>query len=362
MYSRADSTAGNGLARPKSTAACISSRTADDQLLGPVGGHRPLGDEPAAERRHGIALLRCLVLLRVAELLDRLVLGEVEGNAGRGDDVAVGREPVHLRLDERRAVTGAGARDGGADRLVHPDRITAVDRHARHAVRLRLDREILAVRAVRVFLVRTRMHVVAVVLHHEHDRQLPERSDVERLRERALLGSAVAEEAEDDLALLADLRRPGGAGGVRDSRPDDPRGAEEAVRDVGQVHRAADALAYTVAAPVDLGHHRVHVGAAHDRVAVAAVRREELVFGAERRDRADDRRLGAVGEVRVATDHTRVLQERALDPLLELANPQHLVVHPDEPVAVEIVSSRCAHVGSLPIRIGRRSSRKPAGR
>ena len=145
---------------------------------------------------------------------------------------------------------------------------------------------------------------------------------------------------------------------------DDARGAEEAVGDVGQVHRAADALAEPVPAAVDLGHHRLRVGAARDRVAVAAVGREELVVRPERRDRADDRRLGAVGEVRVAADHARVLEERALDALLELADPQHLRVDPDEPVAVERRRLlRRAHVRApLVARIGRRSRRRPAGR
>ena len=178
--------------------------------------------------------------------------------------------------------------------------------------------------------------------------QLPQRGDVERLRERALLGGAVAEEAQHDLPLLADLRRPGRAGRMRDPGRDDARGAEEAVGDVGQVHRAADALAEAVLAAVDLGHHRLGVGPARDGVAVAAVGREELVVGPERRDRADDRRLGAVGEMRVPADHARMLQERALDALLELADPQHLRVDPDEPVAVERRDSAVrAHVELL---------------
>ena len=84
------------------------------------------------------------------------------------------------------------------------------------------------------------------------------------------------------------------------------------------------------------------------RIAVAAVGREELVVGPERGDRADDRRLGAVGEMRVTADHARVLEEGALDALLELADPQHLRVDPDEPVAVELLDSvRCAHVELL---------------
>jgi hypothetical protein len=116
---------------------------------------------------------------------------------------------------------------------------------------------------------------------------------------------------------------------------DDPRRSEEAVRDVRQVHRAPEPLAEAIPAPVDLGHHRLRVGAASDRVPVAAVRGEELVVRPEGRDRADDRRLGPVREMRVPADHAGVVLERPLDPFLELANPGHLAVDPDEMLAFQ---------------------------
>ena len=107
--------------------------------------------------------------------------------------------------------------------------------------------------------------------------------------------------------------------------PDVPRKPRA---DVGQVHRAAVALADPGLLAVDLGHQRLRVGPERDRVAVAAVGRRQLVVGAERGERADDRRLRAVREVRVPADHARVLLERALHALLELADPHHLRVHP----------------------------------
>ena len=52
--------------------------------------------------------------------------------------------------------------------------------------------------------------------------------------------------------------------------------------------------------------------------------------------------------MRVPADDARMLDERALDALLELPDPEHLLVHPDEPVAVELLdSSRCAHAELL---------------
>jgi hypothetical protein len=70
---------------------------------------------------------------------------------------------------------------------------------------------------------------------------------------------------------------------------------------------------------------------------VAAIRRRQLVVRAEGGERADDRRLGAVREVRVTADHPGVLLERALDALLELADPDHLRVDPREPLRRETV-------------------------
>ena len=221
--------------------------------------------------------------------------------------------------------------------LVDRHRIAAVDGQAGHAVRLCLHRERFAGRGVRVLLLDLRVRLVVVVLHHEDDRQLPERGDVERLVERALLRRAVAEEREHDLPLPADLGRPGDAGGMRDALADDSRGPEEAALDVREVHRPAIALADPGLAPVDLRHQRLHVGAERDRVAVAAVGRRELVVRPQRGERADDGRLGAVRKMRVAADHARVVLERALHPLLELADANHLREHPDEALTVQAV-------------------------
>ena len=302
--------------------------------VGVFGGQRPFLHQAAAEARDRVAALGRLVLLGRAEDLDRLVVGEVQRHARRRDDVAVSAEAVDLGLHERRAVAGACSRHRLPDRPVNEHRVAAVDGHARDAVRAGLDRQILAGRAIGVLLLGAGDDVVAVVLHHEDDGQLPQRRQVERFVERALLGGAVAEERKDDLALPADLRRPGGAGGLGDALPDDPRGAEEAALGVGEVHRAAESLAQPGRATVDLGHHRLRRRAEDDRVAVTAVGRQDLVAGAQRGERADDRGLRAVGEVRVAADDAWVLLEGALDALLELADAQHLREHPQQAVAV----------------------------
>ena len=102
--------------------------------------------------------------------------------------------------------------------------------------------------------------------------------------ERTLFRCAVAEEAEDHLALLADLRGERDTRRLRDPLADDPGGAEEAAARVAQVHRTAVATAQAVLAPVDLGHDRLRVGSEGDRIAVAAIGRHQLIAGLDRRE------------------------------------------------------------------------------
>ena len=79
--------------------------------------------------------------------------------------------------------------------------------------------------------------------------------------------------------------------------------------------------AAAVDAAEELGHDRVGVRAARERVAVRAVGRDEVVLVAHRARRPDDRRLLADGEVQEAADlRLGVHLARAL---LEAADEQH---------------------------------------
>ena len=277
-----------------------------------------------------------LVLLRGPEHRDRLVLGKVQRHAGRGDDVAVRAQPVDLRLHQRGTGSRAGPGDRRPHRLVDRHRVPAVDRDPGHRERPGLDRQRLARRGVRVLLLHAGDHVVGVVLQHVDDRQLPQRGHVQRFGERALLGRAVAEEAQHHLPLPADLRRVRGAGRLRDALPDDPGRAQEPALGIGQVHRATVTAAQPGGPPVDLGHHRVRIAAEDHGIAMAPVGGHHLITWAERGQRPDDRGLGAVGQVGVPADHARMLGERGLDPFLELPDPQHLPVHPGQALGIQL--------------------------
>ena len=73
------------------------------------------------------------------------------------------------------------------------------------------------------------------------------------------------------LAVRVELGAESRAGRDRQPRAHDPVGAENPLGEVGDVHRAAHALADPLALGPDLGHHRPHVAALGEEVAVAAV-------------------------------------------------------------------------------------------
>ena len=103
-----------------------------------------------------------------------------------------------LALEQRRAFAGTAARRRPFDGVDHREHVVAVDDFAGHAVAAARDRR--GPRTANCSLGRRR-HAPAVVLHHEDDRQLPHRGEVERLVEVALARAAVA----------AERRRPRGA-------------------------------------------------------------------------------------------------------------------------------------------------------
>ena len=120
--------------------------------------------------------------------------------------------------------------------------------------------------------------------------------------EAALVAGAVPEEAEGDLIRAA---HPGGeprAGGERQAGAHDPRLAHDAHRVVGEVHRAALALADAGPLAHELRHQRRKRGALADRVAVRAMRAEDEVVVAQGHAGAGDGGLLSDAEVRRARD------------------------------------------------------------
>src|SRR5882762_8246821 len=110
------------------------------------------------------------------------------------------------------------------------------------------------------------------------------------------------------------------------------------------MHRAAETLAQAVRATVNLRHHCLRVAAQSQWISVAAVGGKRRITGAEVAQRAHDGCLGAIGEVRMAPDHTGMLREGTLHAFFEFADTQHLSVDPDLPFGVE-----CLHAHLIPL-------------
>src|SRR3954451_7805289 len=228
--------------------------------------------------------------------------------------VGHGLEQLRLALLARLAQRLGGGR-------VHVEHVHAVAARTGHAVALGLLRKI---RDGGVTL-EGRAHPELVVDHHEHNGQLPERSHVHRLAEGALVGGAVTEHAHHGVvgALVVALQRH--AGGERQVAAHDPVAAEEAALDVEQVHRPAATVRAAVHAAEQLGHHRVRMSAARNRLAVLAIGGEQVVAVAHRLRRVHHRGLLANAEVEEAADlRLRVHLARAL---LEAADQHHLREH-----------------------------------
>ena len=132
------------------------------------------------------------------------------------------------------------------------------------------------------------------------------------------------------MALAAIAARDRGTDRERRAAADDRIGAEHAARDVGDVHRAALAVAQSVLAAVDLLHHAGHVATLGDAVTVAAVRADDVVGIAERFADAD--RNGLLPGVQVSEARDLAGLDFDVQAFLEFADRLHLPVRAQQGV------------------------------
>jgi hypothetical protein len=152
--------------------------------------------------------------------------------------------------------------------------------------------------------------------------------------EVAIVGRAIAEEADHHFLLLAILDRVRDADRQRDVPRDDRVAAPEFFRHVGEVHRAAAPAADARGATVKFGHRRAGFATARQGVAVVAVVGDDVVFLAESPDRADRDGLFADVEVAETADLAVSVGFGAL--LLETADEDHLTVQVDQSLVAEV--------------------------
>src|SRR5690242_6683148 len=176
-------------------------------------------------------------------------------------------------FEEARTVAAAHGGDRGAGALVQLHRLMVLDQLGRNAVGVAARLQAGAGEAI--------LHVavdgVEVVLADEQDRQLPERGEVHALVPGALVGRALAEEADHDRLGLPHLERQRRTDRVGDAGRHHRRRAHHVHRRIDQVHRARLAAGTAVHLAVQLGHHALHIPALGEVERMAAIGAEQHI-------------------------------------------------------------------------------------
>ena len=179
-------------------------------------------------------------------------------------------------------------------------------------------------------------HGVLVVFDDVDHRQLPQRGHVEGLVDLALVGGAVAEIGQRDVAALAVFEREADAGAERNLGGDDAVAAVEVPLRREHVHRAALAPRVAPRAPGELGHDAARVHAADQHVGVIAVAGDDRVVRRDGRLHAPHHRLLTDVEMAEAAEKTHAVELPHL--LLEAPQQQHLAVEAEHLLGACVVA------------------------
>ena len=227
-------------------------------------------------------------------------------------------EAVGPDLEQGGMPATAGAVNGALGGAVHLEHVHAVDELGRHVIAARMLHHV----GDRRDALERRPHPVAIVLTQEDHGELPHGSHVQGLVEGPDVHGSLAEEAEAHLLAAAILDREAEAGRERDVTPDDRVPAHEAARRVEEMHRPALTLRAARRLPEQLRHHRGRGDAARQGLPVLAIRRDDVVFRPERRQRPDAHRLLADVEVAEPPDLPEGVGLRGF--FLEAADQEHV--------------------------------------
>src|SRR5919106_39389 len=225
-------------------------------------------------------------------------------------------EPVRPTLDERGAIAGARPPDRSVGRGAHLDHVLPVQGLSGDPEGSRSRRD-LAGRRLPVM----RVLVVEDVLAHVDHRELPQRRHVHDLVEHALTERSLAEEARGDTVGALQLGGHRGAGRDAGAAGDDGVGAEVAGLGIGDVHRAAFAVAVARLLAEELGEHPIDGGALRETVTVTAVGAGDDVLATKGATDADGH--GLLPRVQVSEAGHLGRQVELVHSQLEVADARH---------------------------------------
>ena len=249
-------------------------------------------------------------------------------------------EPVRHGFEEHRSFALTHALDGLCRGVAHGQHVHTVDLRGGYPVRLGGQVNVLA---AGVGQLHVGAHAVQVVFQEEDHRQPPERGEIERLVELALVDCAVAEEAHRDPPVAAVLAGKGETRRDGQLAADDGVAAHEIRLRVEKVHRAALSPAAARGLAVQLGHNHVRVHALGQRVTVVAVVAHHVVRLIERGHGAGGD--GLLADVQVQESPYLALCVQSSARLLESANKQH---HPVILGHLALFDFGCRAHGSIP--------------
>src|SRR5690554_8796 len=244
-------------------------------------------------------------------------------------------------VDGRRTATVARQLQRLGHGLVDREEVEAVGQEYRNAEALDALDDVVTTDAVG----RAGVFAVAVVLEHEHLGHLQHHGHVHRLEHGALVGGAVTGKGQRHIALAVQLAGDGRTDRDRLTGTDDAVGTEHALGNVGNVHGAALAAIESFTAAEDLLHHRRHVAALGDAVAVTTVGTDDVVaLGQVLAGTDGDRFLTAVQVSESGNGAGRILDMQAF---LEFTDGFHLAVGPDQGLPGQSAGLGCSARGAF---------------
>ena len=166
---------------------------------------------------------------------------------------------------------------------------------------------------------------IVVVFAHEHHRQIPDGCHIQSLMESALVGRTVAKETGAYLIRAAVARRKPRSDRDIMTRAHDAVGAQNAAVAVGDMHRAAFALAVAGRLSKQLRHHVLQIAALRDDMPMTAVRAGNIIVVSKAFAYAGGN--GFLAEVQMHKAGDPALSKKALCLVFKLADTYHPKVH-----------------------------------
>src|ERR1700751_534576 len=170
-------------------------------------GQHILLDQARAKVRDWILLFPFFEFGLVAVNCNCFVLRKLGWEGRHGDDIAVGAQAVELRFNQAWSLAAASTLGGLGNRFMDRKRIGPIYRDSGNAKRLGSFGKRITGNCVGILQREMCVGLILVVFQNVHNRQFPDRGQIQRLKECTLFGGTDPEKAENHLARSLYLLR-----------------------------------------------------------------------------------------------------------------------------------------------------------